>query len=197
MRGEPIEAIKVGLETMTAALRQDPYALETVHLSMITFNRYPEQILPLTSLEQVQVPIIAQPAAGGTHLGEALAYVCKKVDEEVQSGAQEQKGDWMPLLFILCDGRASDGQLFAQAIPEVQRRNFGSIIVCLVGNKLQPENAKLLTDKIVHLDTTDGPTFRKFFAWVTVAVCEGNRSLGSTGGEPSLPPPPPEVNTVI
>lgn len=195
MRGEPIEAIKVGLETMVASLRQDPYALETVHLSMITFNRYPEQILPLTSLEQVQVPIIAQPAAGGTHLGEALEFVCKKVDAEVRRGSEDRKGDWLPLLFILCDGRASDGLLFTQVIPEIKRCNFSNIIVCLVGNKLQPENVKLLTDKIVHLDTTDGPTFRKFFAWVTVAVSEGNRSLGA--GEQTLPPPPPEVNTVI
>ncbi|MDR0507517.1 MAG: tellurium resistance protein TerY, partial [Dysgonamonadaceae bacterium] len=39
MRGEPIEAIKVGLETMVSSLRQDPFALESVHLSVITFNR--------------------------------------------------------------------------------------------------------------------------------------------------------------
>jgi len=52
MRGEPIEAIKVGLETMVSSLRQDPFALESVHLSVITFNRSPEQILPLTEFEQ-------------------------------------------------------------------------------------------------------------------------------------------------
>ena len=37
MRGEPIQSVNVGLSAMLSALRQDPYALETVYLSIITF----------------------------------------------------------------------------------------------------------------------------------------------------------------
>ncbi|MDR2533892.1 MAG: tellurium resistance protein TerY [Tannerellaceae bacterium] len=196
MRGEPVEAIKVGLETMTAAWRQDPFALESVHISMIAFSRSPQQLLPLTSLEQIQIPPIAQPVAGGTHLGEALEYVCKKVDQEVKFGSNEEKGDWMPLLYVLCDGRASDQQLFMQTVPEVKRRSFASIIACLVGNKLQPDNVKLFADTVVQLDTADGATFRKFFKWVSDSVGVSNRSLGAIGEAP-LPPPPPEVLTII
>ena len=47
MMGEPIEAVKVGLQTMTSALRTDPYALETVHLSVITFSQQATQSVPL------------------------------------------------------------------------------------------------------------------------------------------------------
>src|SRR5674476_1539026 len=72
MHGEPIESIKVGLESMVASLRQDPFALESVHISLITFNRNAEQILPLTELESMQLPEIILPESGGTHLGEAL-----------------------------------------------------------------------------------------------------------------------------
>jgi uncharacterized protein YegL len=196
MRGEPIESIKVGLETMVASLRQDPFALESVHLSVITFNRTPEQLLPLTELENMQIPPISQPVAAGTHLGEALDFVCKKVDAEVVLSTPDRKGDWMPLLFIMCDGRASDAQLFQQAVPEVKRKNFGSIVVCLAGNKINVENVKLFTDKIVNLDTTDGATFRQFFKWVSASVSVGNRSIGAADEIP-LPPPPPEVHTVI
>ncbi|MDR3339665.1 MAG: VWA domain-containing protein [Candidatus Symbiothrix sp.] len=196
MRGEPIEAIKVGLETMVASLRQDPFALESVHLSVITFNRTPEQLLPLTDLENMQIPPISQPVAAGTHLGEALEFICKKVDAEVLLTTPDRKGDWMPLLFIMCDGRAADAQLFQQVVPEVKRKNFGSIVVCLVGNKINTENVKLFTDKIVNLDTTDGATFRQFFKWVSASVSVGNRSIGAAD-EMQLPPPPPEVHTVI
>ena len=63
MMGEPIEAVKVGLQTMTSALRTDPYALETVHLSVITFSQQATQTVPLTELVQFQVPDIQ---AGGT-----------------------------------------------------------------------------------------------------------------------------------
>jgi len=196
MRGDPIEAIKVGLETMVATLRQDPFALESVHLSVITFNRFPEQILPLTELENMQIPTITQPAAAGTHLGEALIFVCEKIENEVTLSTLDRKGDWMPLLFIMCNGKVADTQLFKEAVAKIEQRKFGSIVVCLVGKKPYTENVKQFTDKIVNLDTTDGATFRQFFKWVSASVSVGNRSIGATD-EILLPPPPPEVHTVI
>jgi len=196
MRGEPIEAIKVGLETMVASLRQDPFALESVHISIITFNRSPEQILPLTELENMQIPNIAQPAAAGTHLGEALNFVCQKMDSEVTLSTPERKGDWMPLLFVMCDGRANDAQLFREAVAKIGQRHFGSIVVCLVGAKPHTENVKQFTNNMVNLDTTDGATFRQFFKWVSASVSIGNRSIGATD-EIVLPPPPDEVRKVI
>ena len=39
MRGEPIESVKVGIEAMLSTLRTDPYALDTVSISIITFDR--------------------------------------------------------------------------------------------------------------------------------------------------------------
>ena len=195
MRGEPIEAIKVGLETLVASLRQDPFALESVHLSVITFNRSPEQILPLTELEYMQIPTIKQPEAAGTQLGEALKFVCEKVDSEVILTTAERKGDWMPLLFVMCDGRANDTQLFQQIVPVVKQKHFGSIVACLVGTP-RTENVKQFTDNIINMDTADSSTIKQFFKWVSASVSVGNRSVGTTD-ELILPPPPPEVHTVI
>jgi uncharacterized protein YegL len=181
---------------MVASLRQDPFALESVFISIITFNREPEQILPLTELENLQIPEIKQPVAAGTHLGEALAFIAKKVDQEVELSTPDKKGDWMPLLFIMCDGRASDIQVFNQSLPELKSKHFGSIIACSVGSKTDTENLKKITDKIVSLETTDSGTFRQFFKWVSASVSVGNRSIGATS-EITLPPPPPEVHSVI
>ena len=44
MRGEPIESVKVGLEAMVSSLRQDPFALESVNISIITYDREVKQI---------------------------------------------------------------------------------------------------------------------------------------------------------
>jgi uncharacterized protein YegL len=196
MRGEPIEAIKVGLETLVASLRQDPFALESVHLSVITFNRLPEQILPLTELESMQIPTIQQPEAAGAHLGEALDFICRKVDSEVVLSTPERKGDWMPLLFVMCDGRASDTQLFQQTIPVIKQKHFGSIVACLVGTNPRTENVKLFTNNIINMDTADSSTIKQFFKWVSASVSAGNRSIGATD-EIVLPPPPPEMNNII
>ncbi len=196
MRGEPIESIKVGLESMVASLRQDPFALESVCISIITFNRFPEEVVPLTALEELQIPVINQPVAAGTHLGEALELLCKKVDSEVRLSTSEIKGDWMPLLFIMADGRASDSQLFKEIVPQVKKRNFGSVVACSVGAKRDISNLEQLTSNIVSLDTTDSATFRQFFKWVSASVSVGNRSVG-VSNDLVLPPPPAEVHSVI
>jgi uncharacterized protein YegL len=196
MKGEPIESVKVGLEAMIASLRQDPFALESVYISIITFDRDVKQIIPLTELENLQLPEIVTPDSGPTHLGAALEVLCQKIDAEVQLSSPEKKGDWMPLLFIMTDGKPSDLQKYNQMIPEVKKRHFGSIIACAAGTKSDPKPLEQLTSQVYSLDTTDSATFRQFFKWVSASVSVGNRSIGASN-EIQLPPPPPEVHTVI
>ena len=43
MRGEPIEAVKAGIDALLKSLCNDPYALETAYLSIITYNSQAEQ----------------------------------------------------------------------------------------------------------------------------------------------------------
>lgn len=196
MKGEPIESVKVGLEAMIASLRQDPFALESVNISIITFDSSVNQLLPLTELENLQLPEIVTPDSGPTHLGAALELLCKVVDKEVQLSTPDRKGDWMPLLFIMTDGKPSDIQLYNQMIPEVKKRHFASVIACAAGMHARTEPLKLLTDQVYSLDTVDSSTFKQFFKWVSDSIGVGNRSIGAAD-ELILPPPPAEVNVVI
>ena len=196
MRGEPIESVKVGLETMLSSLRQDPFALESVSISIITFDREVRQILPLTPLDELQLPEITTPESGPTHTGLALQLLCDVVDREVRLGSADQKGDWMPLLFIMTDGKPSDIQLYRQMITEVKRRKWGTIIACAAGMNARTEPLKELTDQVYSLDTLDSTGFRQFFKWVSDSIGVGNRSIGATA-DLQLPPPPPELNIVI
>lgn len=63
MRGESIHSVNVGIQAMLSALRQDPYALESVHISIITYDNEAREFIPsrrwktssfLTSLCQAQ-----------------------------------------------------------------------------------------------------------------------------------------------
>ena len=196
MRGEPIESVKVGLESMISSLRQDPFALESVHLSIITFDREVKVLVPLTELEVFQLPDIQTPDSGPTHLGEALELLMKRVNSEVIRTTNDRKGDWMPLLFIMTDGSPSDLMVFREAVPKMKALQFGNIIACAAGPKAKESFLKEITDNVVSLDTTDANTFGSFFKWVSASVSAGNKSMG-TNQEASLPPPPPEVNVVI
>lgn len=196
MRGEPIESVKVGLETMISSLRQDPFALESVNISIITFDREVKQILPLTPLDELQLPAITTPESGPTHTGQALKLLCDKIDKEVRRSTPEQKGDWRPLLFILTDGKPSDGLLYKEMVPEIKKRKFASIIACAAGMNANTASLKELTNEVYSLDTLDSTSFKKFFKWISDSIGEGNRSIGATD-DFILPPPPPEVNVII
>jgi uncharacterized protein YegL len=196
MKGEPLESVKSGIHAMLGGLRQDPHALESLHLSIITFDRDVKVVVPLSSLENLQMPDIVCPDSGPTHLGAALESLCQRVDTEVLRSEGEQKGDWRPLLFIMTDGVPSDIQLYKEMIPQVKKRGFASIIACAAGPKARKEDLQALADHVVTLETMDGNGFVSFFRWVSASVAAGNVSASGTN-ELQLPPPPPEVNLVI
>ena len=195
MFGEPIESVKVGLDAMLSSLRSDPFALESANISIITYDREVKVVLPLTPVEDIQLPEITCPQSGPTNTGAALKLLCEQVDKEVKLSTASQKGDWMPLLFLMTDGKPSDIMAYNQAIPEVKKRKFASIIACAAGAKAKTEPLMQLTDQVYTLDTMDSSTFSQFFTWISTSIGVGNRSVGSTE-ELILPAPPQEVNIV-
>jgi uncharacterized protein YegL len=182
----------VGLRSMLSSLRQNPYALESVFLSIITFDSKVQQVLPLTALPQLQLPEIVCPNSGATFLGEALEYVCDRLEQDWVKPSDEQPGDWRPLLFIMTDGKPSDTLAYEEAIPRVHRMQFASVIACAAGPKSVPDQLKELTQQVVSLDTMDSNTFASFFQWVSDAVVSGGASQDGQQNT-DLPPPPPQI----
>ena len=196
MKGEPIESVKVGLSDMIASLRLDPYALETACISIITYDKFVKQILRLCEMENLQLPEIACPEAGPTQMGAALELLCQRYDAEVNMGSKEQKGDWMPLLFILTDGKPSDLLAYDNVIPKVKAHQLTNIVACAAGPKAKTEPLKKLTNNVFTLDTMDSNTFKKFFQWVSINIIGGGKTMGVTD-QVALPAPPTVVNLVV
>lgn len=196
MKGEPIEAVKVGIESLISSLRTDPFALESACISIITYDKEVKVLLPLTPLEDIQLPDIVTPDSGPTNTGAALELLCSQIDKEVQLSTPERKGDWMPLMFLMTDGKPSDIQLYKEIIPEVKKRRFATIVACAAGPKAHTEPLMLLTDQVYSIDTMDSASFKTFFKWVSDSIGVGNRSVGATE-DLVLPPPPAEVNVII
>lgn len=198
MRGEPIEAVKVGVQSLVAALRQDPYALESVFLSLVTFDATAKVLCPLTSLESFQMPRIECPQSGPTHTGEALRSLCECLDRELIRTSDDHKGDWRPLLFVMTDGVPNDLQVYEEWVPKTRAKGFATIVACAAGPKAKQleEPLRKLADHVVTLDTMDSTTFSGFFKWVSSTVSAGSMSMGATSEVP-LPPPPQEVHVVL
>lgn len=198
MQGEPIHAVNVGISAMLSALRQDPYALESVYISLITFDREIKELLPLTPLESAQFSEIELPKSGATHMGEALEFVVDKVSKNVIKSSDTTKGDFRPMLFIMTDGSPSDLMVFKESLPKVKASNFAEIIACAAGPKANPEFLKQLTSNVVVLDNMESSAFSQFFKWVSDSIAAGSMSSGVDGPlENSLPPPPAEFQIAL
>jgi len=197
MFGEPIEAVKNGVQVLVSTLRSDPYALETAFLSVITFNSTAQQITPLTELSAFQQPNFE--ASGCTALGEALELLANKVDSEVVKTTTEVKGDWKPLVFIMTDGEPTDD--LNKGLAEFKKRKFGMVVACAAGQGANTDTLKKITECVVQLDTADSATIKAFFKWVSASVSTGSQKVEDAGvevtGLSELPPPPPEVNIVV
>lgn len=197
MYGEPIEAVKNGVQVLVSTLRTDPYALETAYLSIITFDSSARQLTPLTELAGFQQPEIS--ASGCTALGEALSLLSDRVDTEVTKSTMEKKGDWKPLVFIMTDGEPTDD--LEKGLSEFKKRKFGMVVACAAGQGANTQTLKKITECVVQLDTTDSATIKSFFKWVSASVSAGSMKVEDSGAEMTslseLPPPPPEVNIVV
>lgn len=196
MSGEPIEAVKNGVQALVSGLRQDPQALETAYLSVITFDSSAKQVVPLTELPQFQAPPIN--ASGTTALGDALSLLADRIEVEVAKTTADVKGDWKPMIFLLTDGAPTDD--WRRGLDKLRKIKTGNFIACAVDNADETV-LKQITESVVKLSASDSNSMKAFFKWVTASITLSSQKV-DTGqkevtGLNDLPPPPPEVNVVL
>jgi uncharacterized protein YegL len=194
MSGEPIQAVETGIGTLISALRRDPQALETVYISIISFNTTTDQVLALTDLPSVSAPSFS--ASGITEMGAALQFLADKIKQEVKQATSEQRGDWRPMVFLFTDGNATDS--VSKGVEALRQIKPSIIVACGAGSDVNAKELAKITEAVVTLDNTDEASISQYFRWVTQSIAAASASVGANVGEISavgeLPPPPPEVN---
>lgn len=192
MHGEAIEAVRNGLHTLVQTLRQDPYALETAYLSVISFDSEARQLAPLTELMSFQEPDLQ--ASGTTALGGALQLLADCAEREVVKGSAEVKGDWKPVVFLLTDGMPTDD--LRRGLDALKRIKTGVFVACAAGSSADTNTLKKITETVVSLDTADSTSIKSFFKWVSASISVSSQKIENgkeVMGISELPPPPPEI----
>lgn len=193
MSGEPIEAVKNGVQMMLHSLRQNPQAIETAYVSIITFDSEAKQIVPLTDLASFQMVDIK--AQSTTSLGAALGLLADKMELEITKTTTDQKGDWKPLTFLMTDGVPTDD--WQAGFNKLKNVNKGLIVGCAAGQGADDSILKQITGSVVRLDNADSESISKFFQWVTASISTTSTKVEERGidfvGLDQLPPPPSEL----
>jgi uncharacterized protein YegL len=193
MFGEPIEAVKDGVQKLLSSLRRDPYALESVWISLITFDRNANVLIPLTELSEFNCHEITLSNEIKRNIGLGLQLLCEQYDKEIKKTTPEQKGDWLPIAVLMTSGDPSDAKRFETVISQFRDYVFAKKIVCVTGMKGKIKILNHLTHDIYSLDTMNSHTFSKFWQWVSTLVGIQSRSIDQQQEE-SLPSPPQDLN---
>lgn len=198
MMGEPIEQVKNGVQMLVSGLRQDPQALETAYLSVITFDSSARQVVALTELTSFQPPNLE--ASGITSLGEALSLVSERASAEVEKTTSTSKGDWKPMVFIMTDGMPTDD--WQKGLARFRQQKWGVVVGCAIGQGTPDVTGPLKEicgEATFQLDTADSGAISKFFKWVSASISVSSQKAESNsevGALSELPPPPIEISKV-
>lgn len=181
MVGMPVSQVQEGMRTIIQSLRVDPYALETVFVSIIAFAGKAGVLSPLTELYRFYPPVF--PVGGGTSLGKALECLMDDMDRNVQKTTLEQKGDWKPIIFLFTDGNPTDDYSAAFRRWNEKYRRHCSLVAVSIGDNVNVLTLAQITDDILLLKDTDPESFSQFFKWVTASVRTTSMSVGENEGD--------------
>ena len=196
MYGEPIEAVRNGVQLLVSTLQGEPYALETAYLSVITFGSDAQQLIPLTEIASFQAPTSID-AGGLTSMGAALKLLSERVNAEVAKTTPTAKGDWKPLVFIMTDGEPTDD--LSVGLEAMKHCKLGTVVCCAVGQHANADNLKLISDNVLQMAEADAASIRTFFKWVSASVTVGSEKVDKNHGDiglGDLPPPPGGISIV-
>jgi len=196
MIGQGIEAIRAGLSSMVGTLRRNPHALESVYLSVITYDANARLECPLTPLIDFQEPQFN--LRPGTSLGAALTLLADQIQSEVRKTSHDNKGDYRPLVLLLTDGQPSDEwRKPLQRIGVAARPRPANIYAIGCGEDVDYSVLQGITDVVLKMDDMGAESFAKLFVWLTASVSSASQGIGETSsGEINLQKLPDNVEKV-
>jgi uncharacterized protein YegL len=194
MAGTAIEDMTRGVDAMVEYLRNDPQALETAWLSVLTFSRDARQIVPLTELLDFRLPRLS--VRTGTALGAGLRLLMQCLQREVVRTTATVKGDYKPLVVLLTDGQPTDNwepvadQIRAQRSPSV-----ANIYAIGCGPDVDTDVLRHVTDIVLLMQDMSSPAWKKLFVWLSASVQSTSQALeaGREGQPLNLPALPEDV----
>ncbi len=179
MVGEQIQLVEEGLSTIIKELKTDPYALETVYISIIVFAGQAMTLVPLTDIINFYPPKF--PIGGGTSLGSGLGQLMFDMRKNIVKTTADQKGDWKPIIFLFTDGVPTDN---TKAAFNEWKQNWQiktNLVAVSFGESTDLHLLKELTNNVLLFKNTTTQSYKEFFRWVTASIKTSSLSIDSNG----------------
>jgi uncharacterized protein YegL len=150
MAGKPITDIEMSIKTLLYGLLNDPQALDTIWLSIITFNDNAEVVVPLMEISMFEMPLFT--VSGSTLFGKALELLTETINKDVVKSTEYRKGDFKPMVFVYTDGHFKDN--WEKPVGEFRKKNLCSIMGCSTGQGADDNIIQSVTKTVVNISDT-------------------------------------------
>lgn len=168
MVGDPIQQVEEGMATIIKAVKTDPYAIETVWISVIVFAGQPKTLVPLQEVVSFYPPKF--PIGGGTSLSKALGHLMYELRTNLVKTTMEQKGDWKPIIFLFTDGVPTDDSKAAIAEWKQNWQRTANMVAVSFGDETDLAMLSEITENVLHFKNSTSEDYKKFFKWVTDSI---------------------------
>ena len=206
MAGDKIVAVNQGLQLVYNELLNNPMAVDTVKLCVITFDTSAQLVTPLTELLQFSLPSLS--AGGVTRLADGLDLLNQQLDQDhiVKSGSN--RGNWKPLIFFFTDGFPTDNngnatddwKHGAQRLKNRSTNKPGTIVALGFGGDGQVDENVLKEIGTVPLlmKVVTPEKIKAFFEWMSQSAQAAAQSAAKNqGGAQQAPQLPSEAGIQI
>lgn len=180
MAGAPIQAVNQGVSLLYNELMNDPSAIETAYIAVITFESQARMVNGLTELTKWRPPTLV--AGGGTSLGAALQLLGDSLDRDLVPNSADRKGDYKPLVFLLTDGEPTDDwERAADGVKNRTKSKVATIIALGCGSGVNEATLKRITEIVLRMDQVTPDKLNQFFKWVSQSVTSASQSAQQAG----------------
>jgi uncharacterized protein YegL len=169
MSGEAIVSVNQGLQFLKNDLEDEPRAVETVWISVISFGGKATVDVPLTELMAYNPPTLY--AEGSTPMGEAMRLLNQAIDHDVVLSSGQHTGDYRPLIFLFTDGEPTDD--WRSAARELKARTqakTANIVAVGCGPSVNANTLKEITESVMMMENTNQGEFTKLMEWISMSV---------------------------
>lgn len=175
MVGDPIRQVEDGLATIIKELKTDPYAIETVWISIIVFAGQAKTIVPLQEIINFYPPKF--PIGSGTSLSKGLGHLMFELRTNIVKTTTERKGDWKPIVFLFTDGVPTDDTRNAIAEWKQNWARTANMVAVSFGDESNSRLLSELTENVLLFKNTNAASYKAFFKWVTDSIKTSSESV--------------------
>ncbi|HPZ06529.1 MAG TPA: VWA domain-containing protein [Candidatus Eremiobacteraeota bacterium] len=145
MTGKPVDAVKEGIKNLVANLKREPFYIEKVYLSIITFSSAARQDCPLTDINHFKEPLLF--TRGACDPGEAFKLLKQCMEREVKKTTSITPGDFKPLVIFILGSKPVDN--WEGEVEQSRQNHLYNLMLIPAGSLTKSlDEQNLITDRV-------------------------------------------------